>query len=255
MTGTGSGYQSLKRGLAILATIQDVGPMRTAEIATRLGTPLSSTYRYVSVLSEAGFAVEVDGVLVPSDRLTSPNEGPQHIVRACGPVLRGLRNLTGLTAALAVRVHTVALCLEVVFAHPQHRISFHRGQSHGLHAGGSALPLLAFAPRTIIREIAAAPLRRFTAHTPTREDLAELLPQIRRDGYAISHGHLTPGMSGFGVPLLVDGRCLCALSLIGDSTALARAEELVGALKRAAAELLARLASNGIQEAWSQPND
>lgn len=248
-------YSSLTRGLRILTLLRSEGRVRTSGIAERLGIPLSTAYRYVAVLRESGFAVDVDGYLMPSDRLSEPAEGSEHLVRYSAPVLRRLRDQTARTAVLAVRVRTAALCLEVAFAHPKHRISFQRGQVRPLYAGGSALPLLAFAPPSVVREVLDADFRRYTSATPRPAEVEETVQQIRADGYAVSHGHLTPGMMAVGVPVMVDDTCLCSLSLVGETQSPAEVVVLVEALRGGADELLTRMPTSGVEDAWVRPDD
>lgn len=250
MTTSRTEYSSLHRGLKILALLQEEGRLRTGTISERLGIPLSTAYRYAAVLCKSGFAVETDGYLIPSSRLTEPGRESEHLVQYSAPVLHRLRDQSSFTAVLAVRVHTAALCLEAVVAHPRHRISFQRGRIRGLHAGASALPLIAFAPRSVLREVLGADLRRYTAATLDQAALEKEVRRIRSDGYAVSHGQVTPGMIGVGVPVLVDGRCLCSLSLVGDAQCAVRIDELVELLNGGVQELLARMSTSAVREAW-----
>lgn len=253
--GAKSEYGSLKRGLEILTLLQEEGRLRVADIARKLDMPLSTVYRYVVVLRESGFANELDGYLTPSVRLAEPADETGHLVRYSAPVLRRLRDETSHTAVLAVRVHMAALCLESAFAHPKHMISFQRGQLRPLYAGASALPLLAFAPPSVLQEVLDTEFRRYTSITPNPVEVESEVRRIRADGFAVSHGHLTPGMVAIGVPVIVDGKCLCSLSLVGDAQSLAEVDSLVEALRGGAADLLSRMPSSAIHEAWRQPDD
>jgi len=248
-------YSSLNRGLEILSLVRSAGRMRAADLSEKLDIPLSTVYRYLAVLRESGFAVEVDGYLLPSNLLAEAGNESEHLVEYCRPVLRRMREQTTLTAILAVRIHTAAVCLDVSYAHPQHKISFRRGQVRALYAGGSAQPLLAFAPASTVREVLDTDFRRYTAATPSPSEVEQQLKRIRSDGYAVSHGHLTPGMVAVGVPVIVDGRCLCSLSLVGETVTLANIDTLVETLRGGTRELLARMPSQAIQEAWLQPDE
>lgn len=250
-----SEYSSLNRGLEILTLLQQEGRLRTVDIARTLDIPISTAYRYIAVLKDSGFAVDVDGYLAPSDRLAEPAEESEHLLQYSTPVLRRLRDETSYTALLAVRVHTAALCLEAAFAHPKHKISFQRGKVRALYAGASALPLLAFAPPSVLREVLDTDFRRYTSSTPNPVEVEREVRQIRTDGYALSYGHLTPGMVALGVPVIVDGKCLCSLSLVGETQSLAEVDALVEVLRGGAAELLDRMPSSAIQEVWMHPDE
>ncbi|PPG27251.1 hypothetical protein C5E10_15500 [Pseudoclavibacter sp. RFBG4] len=247
----GAAYKSLHRGLEILQLIQGRGRLKISEISSELGMPLSTVYRYVTVLRDAGFAIEIDGYLMPSSRLAESDDASPHLVRYAAPVLRRLRELTGMTAILAVRVHITAVCLEVSYAHPQHRIPFGRGKVRSLYAGATALPLLAYAPKKVVRELLSGGLRAYTTATMSPEMIEPYLRQVRAEGHAVSYGQITPGMVGIGVPVFAGGRVLCSLSLVGDERQTGVLDERVALLKQGAAELAAKLPSNVDLEVWS----
>lgn len=235
-------YGSLKRGLEMLKLIQDLGRGSAAEISERLDVPLSTVYRYLAIIKESGFAVEVDGGLVPSERLTERWSDSSNLVRLAAPILHRLRAETDMTVVLAVRVHTAALSLEVSYAHAQHRIAFRRGQMRSLHAGASALALLAHAPDAIVKEVLSRGYRGYTAATLGPAALAHELERIRTNRYSVSTGQTTPGMMAIAVPVFANGTCIASLSLIDEVSAKPVDEPaLVEALQVAAAELVAAM--------------
>lgn len=236
-------YASLQRGLQILHLVQEKGRASATDISRELDVPLSTVYRYIAVLRESGFAIEVDGTLVPSERLAEGWSDISHLVRLANPILHALRTEMGMTSILAVRVHTVALCLAVAYAHPQHRISFRRGQMRSLHAGATALPLLAHAPDSIVKEVLSRGYRGYTAATLSPAQLAHELERVRTNAFAVSLGQTTAGMMGIGVPVIVNGACVASLSLVDEiNTKHGTEEEIVAALKAAAADLGRKIA-------------
>lgn len=247
----GHRYHSLQRGLQMLSLVQDSGRMRVSDISKRLEVPLSTVYRYVAALKESGFANEIDGFLVASDRLAEPGIESPHLVQSAAPVLAQMRHETGMSAVLAVRVHISAVCLDVSLAHPSHRVSFKRGHVRNLYAGASALPLLAHAPQKFVKELLSSGLRAHTSATPTTEILAPYLEQIRDEGYAVSHGQITPGMFGVGVPVVVNGSCVCSLSLVGeevrDNLSL---EQILEVLRNGTKRLIERLPTADGEDIW-----
>ena len=242
---------SLSRGLEIIDLVQRSRRLRAAEIAEKLGLPLSTAYRYIKHLREAGFLLDVDGYLVPSARFADTGDDSDHLVHFAAPVLAQMRDRTGLTALLTVRVHTAAVSLEVAAAHARHEISFQRGQIRALYAGASATPLLAFAPASIQKEVLEGQFRRFTSSTPGPEETKIEMDRIRRDGYSVSSGELNPGMAGVGVPVFVGGRCLCALSLVGRVISLASLDENLEVLRAGATQLQKRIPQHLAETAWS----
>lgn len=236
------GLGSLRRGLEILKLVQDHGRGSAAEISAELGVPLSTVYRYLATIKDSGFAIEVDGGLVPSERLAEGWSDSSNLVRLASPILLQLRVETTMTAVLAVRVHTAALCLAVVYAHAQHRISFRRGQMRGLHAGASALALLAYAPDEIVRTVLGHGYRGYTAATLSPAELAHELERIRTRRFVSSFGQTTPGMMGVAVPVIANGQCIASLSLVGEAARHSHAgEELAEPLQAAAQELVASI--------------
>lgn len=254
MTNSG-GLGSLARGLEILEAVRRTSRMRPQEIAENTSLPLSTVYRYLKTLKAAGYLIEVDGYLMPSQRLAEPDDGSGHLVQYAAPVLKHLSTTSSMTAVLTVRVHAAALCLDSVAAHPLHRIAYQRGEVRALHAGASALPLLAFAPEAVLREVVDGERRRFTAATPDRDGILRAVERIRKDGYVVSEGHLTPGMVGFGVPVIVGGRCICAASLIGDTKTLSRQQAIVTLLRAGAQQLADQMPNSVMEEAWSGINE
>lgn len=247
-------HESLRRGLEITALVQDRGRITVAEIADATGVPLSTAYRYVATLRDTGFVVDDDGHIVPGTRLSEPSDDEAHLVSVAQPILHQLRAATGLTVLILVRVHTMALCLDWAPAKHRHRIFFGRGKVRPIAAGGSALPLLAFAPPQVVRMLLDRPVRGTTAASPTPAELRELLPQIRSEGVSISRGHITPGLTSIGVPVLTGGHCLCSISLVGDDDELPDGEVLrtrIGQVRNAAAQISAALPDIVAREEWS----
>lgn len=232
-------YSSLQRGLQILKLVQNLGRASASDISRMLEMPLSTVYRYIGILKDSGFAIDVEGTLVPSERLAEGWSNSSNLVRLAAPILRRLRIDTNMTSMLAVRVHTAALCLEVSYAHPQHRVAFRRGQMRSLHAGATALSLLAYAPQSIIDEVLGRSYREYTAATLSSGELAVTLKRIRRDGYATSHGQTTPGMKGVGVPIFVNNSCIASLSLVDEDREGAPPQELLVSILKATAQQLA----------------
>jgi DNA-binding IclR family transcriptional regulator len=252
------GYSSsLTRGLAILNLVQEEGRVRVADIAARLRLPVSTVYRYVRQLVEARFLAEMDGYLIASDRLTDPSagHGPMNLTRCGAPVLRMLRRATGQSAVLTVRVRSAALCLDVAAAPTRYyRFSLQQGKTSALYAGASVTPLLAYAPQSIIDEVLRGPLRKYTNATPDRQSLRAELQLIREEGYAISRGALDPGLTAIGMPVLADGNCICALSIVGPSAALAIPDGLVDALREGASALTSSISHEAVA-LWNAGDD
>lgn len=238
------GYASLQKGLLILQHLQRRGRAKISDISEELEIPTSTTYRYAGVLKEAGFVVENDGYLVPTHYLAeSESFGTvsQTLVTRGARILDELRDELGMTALLTTRIHLVAVSLAVAYSHAKHLVSFGRGEARSLYAGASALPLLAYAPAAVENELLSGNFKPYTALTLTHEMIQPYLEDLRRKGYAMSTGHLTPGMAGIGVPVIVKGECICALSVVGEEPNLRNNETRVADRIKEAANKLSNM--------------
>lgn len=255
-TGTDTGRPSaLLRGLQIIEVLSGRGRLRVEEIADLVGIPVSSVYRYVRMLREGGYVDEVDGYYSVGRRLSLPGHGreAEHVVRLAEANLRRLRNVTGETAILTVRVHTAALCLDRVTQHRRAALSFHRGGIRPLYAGASATVLLAHAPERVLRQVLDSPMRPFTAWTPTARTLPPMLAEIAARGYSVSHGEVDPHMVSVAAPAFRRDVCVCGLSVAGPEHRLrsGRLDACVAAVLEEAAELSRRLHSTLGAAAWT----
>lgn len=247
---------SLDRGLQILAFVQDEGRASVAEICSKLALPSSTVYRYVRALEQAGFLVDQDGSMVPSGRLAESGSvgGGQHLVSLASGLLTALRDSSGLTVALTVRVHSVALCLDTrrSLTMRTDRLAYCPGEIRPLYAGASVTPLLAYAPAKLVKQVLADGVRKLTAAAPDEQALMAQLHEIRETGHHTTTGWINPGLTGVGVPVLVDGRCICALSVVGPTQAVSISTE-AKRLERAAAQL-SGLIGRVRATAWMPPS-
>ncbi|MFB7718264.1 MULTISPECIES: IclR family transcriptional regulator [unclassified Nocardia] len=231
----------LDRGLRILSFIQDRGSVTAAEVIEATAVPSSSAYRYLRLLRSAGFVSEIDGALIPSARLAD-RCGHNHaeLMRAVRPIAAGLAEQTGLDVALTVRVHCTAVCLDARQSGSATG-ALRPGAVHSLHAGAGVTPLLAVAPEPIRGQVLRGSLRRFTASTPDSVGLQGELAAAQTRGYHLSHGWLTPGRSAVGMPIMVAGAGVAALSMSGRSGEL---DDHIGAailMRQALAEIVVAL--------------
>lgn len=228
-----AGSSILARGLGVLHLVAASSGASVKELSARADLPLATTYRLVHQLRAAGFVVEQDGRIHAGAAMAPAAEGP-HLVDYARPALRRAAAETGLSAVLTVRVHTLALCLDVIQAGRGPGASFRIGETRVLYAGASATPLLAFASDAVVDNVLSSGLRRYTAATPTAETLRDKLAEIRARGYDVTHGEVQPHWTGVGLPVFQSDRVYCCLSLTGPSSRISDPDQLVAALQRAA---------------------
>jgi DNA-binding IclR family transcriptional regulator len=217
------------------------------EVAAALGIARSTAYRYLQSLVAAGFLEERHGSgfqigprVLELARLA--RRGMGDLSGLALPAMRELREELSETVLLTRRMGDRVVCLEREEALAPVRISYERGSVLPLHAGASALVLLAWlAPSEARRLLEAAPLERFTDNTVTDVDtLMHRLAEIREQGFAITRGELDPAIAGIGMPVLDhSGEPVAGISVVALSRRLPdeRIDEALAALRRAAASI------------------
>lgn len=194
------------------------------ETAAALCVSVSSAYRYVATLTEAGFLTPASTgrymlgpAFIQYDRqiqLTDP------LLHAAEPVMNELVTYApdGTTVVLCRAYGDIVLCVHQVLGRgPQPLVSYQRGRPMPLFRGATSKIILAhLQPRQLRRlyaeqsdDIAAAELG---------ADLASFkraLAALRKEGFAVTHQELDPGRVGIAAPILAaDRRVLGSLSFI-----------------------------------------
>jgi DNA-binding IclR family transcriptional regulator len=235
----------MKRGFDILDVVAERGPLTVEVIADAVALPLSTTYRYVRMLSTLGYlrghAGRYDLGLAMLGLLRRADVDAA-MGRLASPLLLDLTLQVEETVLLTVPVGWTARCVESVEPRRPVRLSYRRGVALPLHAGASAKPLLAYMPGRTVEEYL-----RYVALSGGK-GLAELrrqLAEIRRTGICVTFGELDHDSIGIGVPVFTDGQVAACLSIAGHRT------RFPGPRIREAATLLRRKA-NAVERMWSE---
>lgn len=184
-------------------------------IADELGLPVSTVYRYLRTLREFGLAFAVEGIWSATASLDFVRSGisRSQLVALAAPVLQQLSATTQETAALTIRAGLHAVCIHQVESPQPIRMAFRIGQILPLYAGAAERVLLAHAPADVVDAVVSGETEPLTSNTPNREELVQKLASIRRSGYGVSSGEVTPGAIEVAAPVRVDGEAVCALSV------------------------------------------
>jgi DNA-binding IclR family transcriptional regulator len=197
--------------LAVLDAF-DVGhsSLTLSEISRRSGLSLTTTHRLVGELRAWG-ALERDpdgrygiGLRVLELGALAPH-GLQ-LRELALPHLDDLHQATRANVHLAVRDGSDVVYVEALRARGAIRILSRLGGRWPLHATGTGLVLLAFAPPDVMEAVLAAPLRRFTPDTVTDPAaLRRTLADVRRTGVAVADNQLTADSPALAVAVPVRG--------------------------------------------------
>jgi IclR family transcriptional regulator, acetate operon repressor len=236
------GVQSVHRALDVLEALSAAGGTASlSDLAAACGLPVPTLHRLASTLADRGYLRQAPDRRYSLGSRLVPLGADAHALlgeRAL-PVLRGLADLAGESANLAVL--TAGRAEYVAQAPGRHtmRIFTQVGNRVALHCTGVGKALLAAVPPDrAAKLIAAAPLAARTAATIT--DPAALhaeIDLIRQRGYALDEGEMEVGVRC--VAVAVPGTPPLAVSVSGPAARMTDdlVTDLVSALTAAAGQL------------------
>ena len=221
---------SLERVLAVLEVFtEDRLEWTPEQLMEELGYSRPTLYRYLKTLKEAGLLSSM-----PNAGFTL---GPKvvemdYLLRQSDPlILKGERHLTELTerfscTALLVRWYgNRILCVDSRSSTKSPLSSYPRGRPMPMGRGAIARSIIAFLPRRHILPRIEASLEdlRTVGLGNTVEEIHNSLKKVRRAGFAVAKGEVTPGVVGIAAPIFDAGQSPIA------SLCVTIADELVGA--------------------------
>jgi DNA-binding IclR family transcriptional regulator len=205
------GAESSRKVLSLLAYFEPSRPAASMGTLSRaIKAPKSTAYRYVSLLREFGFLVEVEGgqyALGP--RALGMARAAQAAISYADlarPVMEALSHATGETVFLLRRVSDHAICIGREDPPNPVRFFLEIGTAVPLHEGASPKLLLAHLPPRE-REAYLA-----------RHRVKKLLPELERivkRGVAITIDEITPGVWACAAPIRHEGKVIAATSVAG----------------------------------------
>lgn len=216
-----AGLELIAKVDAVIGVLESRGEASAVEIAERTGEPLSSVYRLLQSLTGVGW---VDrgwrrgtyrlGLLL----LTIGGQLEDKLdVRECAlPSMRHLLETTGSTIFLCVRRDTRAVCVERLEGQAVRSLAMQLGSSLPLFVGAAPRAILAFLPPAEQRSSLRASRLPGDPPRPDATAIQADIEQVRRDGFAVSDGDVTPGIAALGAPVFNHrGELEAAISISG----------------------------------------
>jgi DNA-binding IclR family transcriptional regulator len=212
------------RTIAVLQLFDNGRPVWTVEeIARQVRTSVSTAYRTVRDLVQAGFLDPVAGAgyslgpaFIRYDRILRQSDP---LVRVADPIMKDLleRTSQSATAILARRFRECVMCVHEVQGETPHApTSYERGVAMPLFLGATSRIILAYLPDRTLKStyLANEAAIRKVLRLQTWPEFKESLKAIRRDGYAMTHSEVAKGNIGLAAPILRDDQIVAGISLV-----------------------------------------
>ncbi|WP_118915663.1 IclR family transcriptional regulator [Mycobacterium shigaense] len=185
MTGSGTGSQTLARGITALQMVADSPVGLTVQLlAEQIGVHRTIAYRLLSTLSEFRLVTKgEDGRYRPAAGLAVLGASFDRNVRQLSlPTLRALADELGTTVSLLVAEGDQQVAVAVIVpSHVAYQLSFHEGSRYALDRGAAGIALL--------------------ASMPPRASERGLVTRARERGWVTTYGEIEPNTYGLAVPV------------------------------------------------------
>ncbi len=212
------------RSVAVLQLFDTGRPVWTVEeIARQMRTSVSTAYRTVRDLVQAGFLDPVAGAgyslgpaFIRYDRILRQSDP---LVRVADPIMKALLDKTSqsATAILARRFRECVMCVhEVQGQKPHAPTSYERGVAMPLFLGATSRIILAYLPDRTLKAtyLANEAAIRKALQLQTWPEFKANLRAIRSDGYAMTQSEVAKGNIGLAAPVLRDDQIVAGISLV-----------------------------------------
>jgi IclR family acetate operon transcriptional repressor len=256
---TRAGPRSVSRGLEVLRLVaSSLSGLSLTEIATALKLPKSSMLNVLRSLQVADFIASANGRYVLGGEALSLAAAISATVSFPSSLLPRLRELAAATnETVTLGVHSddglQIIYLEVLESNHRLRLIHARGSTQPIHASSIGQAALSFMPEVLLDNLLAQRvLPQMTANTITKSQLLQKIPQIRRDGIAVSAGGQDDDTMGAGAPVFeASGALRCAIAAGGPITRIRPRKEEIAEVVKTAAEDMSRML--GYQRPYPAP--
>lgn len=234
--------------LSLFAT----GPAQASveEIAAAIDAPKSSTYRYVKILKDAGFILEIGNRLLEVSPLAAglarSSRLAGKLISTARPVMRRLTQGSRELTLLVKRSGHFGVCVESCESIMPLRYTFEVGATFPLHHPGALRrSLLAYASEEEQEQILSNAMLSDPQFKLQRNALRRELEAIRQRGYAESQTEATPDLWGISVPIMTGETSNSALVMLAPAYRVNATEKsrLRSAMRGAAKEISHQLES------------
>ena len=229
--------KSVLKAANILKSLSQ-GVSRVTDLSKQLHLNKSTAYRLLRSLEIAGL-VSQDPInhqyyLAPLaiEIGNRPILNHQKLIMCASQEMRHLRDLTGETVGLFIRMGLERICIEEIQSLQEIKHTIGKGFVTAIYAGSSGKLLLSELGKDelqlLLKNIALIPIGPNT--TTDKKLLLKELKQIKKQGYAKSFGERVPGSASISVPV-ADYICPVALSVLGPDYRLSQ-DVMMGFLKQ-----------------------
>lgn len=217
-----TGGIAVGRALEVLRLAANEEFVSPTSVAGALGVNKSTGSRLIKTLTEQGFlSVSGNGrgwVLGPAViELYAAIHRRIDLQELTREALTRLRDLTGETVSIQIRVGDVRVCVAQAPSNHPVRWVIEVGESRPLTAGSSAKVILAGMPDSeLSRLLNSQPFSAFTTRTLGRKELLAEVERVRANGYAINDSERIEGVAGIAVPIRnIQGETVASLAISG----------------------------------------
>jgi DNA-binding IclR family transcriptional regulator len=212
------------RLLAVLQLFEDGRPVWTVEdIGVELGMSISTTYRHVRSLVQAGFLDPATGAgytlgpgFIRYDRIVRQND---QVIRVADPIMKSLLARTNrhATVILCRRFKDCVMCVhEVQGDKPQQTTSYERGVAMPMFLGATSKVILANLPDRTLKSVYLANEKtiRRVLKVGDWKAFKDQFREIRRAGYALTDSEVAAGRIGLAAPISRGEQVIAGISLV-----------------------------------------
>jgi DNA-binding IclR family transcriptional regulator len=183
VTGSGTGSQTLARGLTALQMVADApAGLTVQQLADQVGVHRTIAYRLLTTLTQFRLVAKgEDGRYRPASGLAVLGASFDRNVRQVSlPTLRTLADQLGTTVSLLIAEGDQQVAIAVIVpSHVAYQLSFHEGSRYPLNRGAAGIALL--------------------ASMPPRPGERELVSRARERGWVTTYGEIEPNTYGLAV--------------------------------------------------------